>query len=127
MKQAVLLLLVCSAVLFSCSKSDSNVVTKTPFSGTWQLAETLADIGNGSGTWQPATEPLLLTFTTDGRIEGTAFPQARRYVVTSDKNIRFIYADSTFINYNYSLVNTTLVLSGGGCIEACGLKFKKQL
>lgn len=127
MKQAVLFLLLCSAVLFSCSKSDSNVVTKTPLPGAWQLVETLSDPGNGSGMWQPAPESLLLTFTTDGRIEGTAFPQARRYVVTSDKNIRFIYADSTFINYNYTLANTTLVLSGGGCIEVCGLKFKKQL
>src|SRR5438309_2785589 len=118
MKKVALLSLLFCTMLFSCRKSDSNMGSKTALAGTWKLMETLADPGDGSGTWRPAPEALTLTFTQDGGIEGAALPQARHYVVTSDTNLRFTFADGTFINYNYSLVNNTLVLSGGGCIEA---------
>lgn len=125
MKRAALLLLLCIAILISCSKSDSACAEKTALTGNWKLVETLADPGDGSGTWQPAAHPLTLTFTSNGSIGGDAFPQARHYEVSSDTNLRFTFADGTFINYNYTLTETTLVLSGGGCIEACGAKFIK--
>ena len=126
MKKLLLFLLLCPGMLFSCSKSDTHTAGSTALAGTWKLVETLADPGNGSGTWRPAPNALLLTFTPDGRIGGNAFPQARTYEVTSSTDMRFTFADGTFINYNYTLSDATLVLSGGGCIEACGAKFKKE-
>lgn len=125
MKRVLLLVLLFSGVLLSCSKSDSHTSADTSLPGTWKLIETLADPGDGSGTWQPATQLVTLTFTDGGFIQGNAFPQARRYEVTSDTNIRFTFSDGTFINYNYTLTDGMLVLSGGGCVEACGAKFKK--
>lgn len=126
MKKGFLFLLLFAGVLLSCSKSDTPTAGNTSIPGIWKLVETLSDPGNGSGTWQPATQLITLTFTTNGFIQGNAFPQARRYEVTSDTNIKFTFSDGTFINYNYMLRNDTLVLSGGGCIEACGLKFQKR-
>jgi len=125
MKRAFLWLL-CSIWLFACSKSDQHTAGNFELAGTWRLAETLADPGDGSGTWKPASAPLLLIFGADGSIQGDAFPQARRYQKLNDTNIRFTFADGAFINYTYSLTNTTLILSGSGCIEPCGLKFKKD-
>jgi hypothetical protein len=125
MKQALLLLPLCTTLLVSCRKGDSVSTEKTALTGTWKLIETLAGPGDGSGTWQPAASPLVITFNTDGSLAGNAFPQARSYDVASDTDIRFTFADGTFINYNYALTATTLILSGGGCIEACGAKFIK--
>lgn len=125
MKRAALFLMLCMVVLVSCSKSDANCADKGAVTGTWKLVETLADPGDGSGKWQPASASLTLTFHPDGAIGGDAFPQARRYEVASNTNLRFTFADGTFINYNYALTETTLTLSGGGCIEACGAKFIK--
>jgi hypothetical protein len=126
MRTAFFFGMVCTLLLFSCSKSESNSMDQAGLPGTWTLVETLADPGDGSGTWQPATAPLALTFTANGTIEGNAFPQARRYQVLSTTTIKFIYADDTFIIYNYALTESVLSLSGGGCIEACGLKFIKR-
>lgn len=125
MKTIFALLLCCSVALLSCSKSEVKTFNKAALPGTWKLVEMLADPGDGSGTWQPATAPLELTFTTTNSIEGNAFPQARRYEILNDSTIRFVYSDETFIIYNYTLTESTLSLSGGGCIEACGLKFRK--
>ncbi len=126
MKQALLFWLLAAVTFGSCSKSDSTTLGKTALPGMWTLTETLVDPGDGSGTWKPAPAPLTLTFTTDGRIDGNAFPQARTYNLTNDSSIRFTFSDGTFINYNYVFSSSTLVLSGGGCIEACGLKFIKN-
>ena len=126
MRTALFFSMVCALLLFSCTKSESGTNSKATLPGTWTLVETLADPGDGSGTWQPAATPLTLTFAADGIITGDAFPQARRYEVLGNTTIKFIYADGTFINYNYVLTETTLSLSGGGCIEACGVRFSKS-
>lgn len=125
MNRVLLMLLFSVSSLLSCSKSDSACAEKTELTGTWKLSQTLADAGDGSGTWQPASQPLTLTFGADGAIGGDAFPQARRYQRTTDTNLRFTFDDGTFIIYNYALADATLIMSGGGCIEACGAKFIK--
>ena len=128
MKKAILLLALFTAILFSCRKSETRGVAEHSITGKWRLAETLADPGDGSGTWKPvaAATQTFITFTSDGNIEGNAFPQARHYNVLNETTIRFTFSDGTFILYNYTLTPTTLVLSGGGCIEACGAKFIKE-
>lgn len=88
MKRAVLFLVLSVALLVSCSKSDETCADKTVLTGTWKLVETLADPGDGSGTWQPAVHPLTITFSPTGNLAGDAFPQARSYQVTSDTNLR---------------------------------------
>jgi hypothetical protein len=125
MKNTILFLLLFTIMLPACRKTDRSAGNNTTLPGTWTLVETLTDPGDGSGTWKPAPAPLSLLFTNNGRIQGSAFPQARQYELLSDTSIKFIYADGTFIIYNYAFTNSALVLSGGGCIEACGLKFIK--
>jgi hypothetical protein len=114
-------------LLFSCNKSESASANEA-VSGTWKLVETLTDPGDGSGIWQPSTGAAhtYLLFYDNGLIGGNAFPEARNYAVANDTTIKFTYADGTFINYTYTLSETTLVLSGGGCIEACGAKFVRE-
>jgi hypothetical protein len=114
-------------LLFSCNKSES-VNTHEAVAGTWKLVETLADPGDGSGAWQPVTgtSQTYLLFYDNGMIGGNAFPEARNYAVVNGTTIKFTYADGTFINYSYTLSESTLVLSGGGCIEACGAKFVRE-
>jgi hypothetical protein len=114
-------------LLFSCNKMESANANEA-VAGTWKLVETLADPGDGSGTWQPATgtAQTYLLFYNNGLIGGNAFPEARNYTVMNDTTVKFTYADGTFINYTYALSETTLVLSGGGCIEACGAKFIRE-
>lgn len=119
MIRPLLFLLFC--IFASCSKSGSESTEKTALTGTWKLSQTLA----GSGTWQPAADPLVISFHAGGALSGNAFPQAERYDVASISNLRFTFTDGTFIFYNYALTGTTLELSGGGCIEACGAKFVK--
>ena len=126
MKNTILLLLLFMMILPACRKTDRAAGNNKTLPGTWTLVETLADPGDGSGTWKPASAPLTLLFTTGNDIKGSAFPQARRYEVLGDTTIKFIYADGTFIIYNYAITSSSLVLSGGGCIEACGLKFSKS-
>jgi hypothetical protein len=125
MKNTVLFLLLFTIVLPACRKTDRTAGNNATLPGTWTLVETLTDPGDGSGTWKPAQAPLVLLFTGDGHIQGSAFPQARQYTVLNENTIKFVYADGTFILYNYTLSGSKLMLSGGGCIEACGLKFSK--
>src|SRR5215218_8415958 len=126
MKNTILFLLLFTILLPACRKTDRTSGNNATLPGTWTLMETLVDPGDGSGTWKPAQLPLVLLFTNDGHIKGSAFPQAWQYTVLNDTTIKFVYADGTFIIYNYAVSGSSLMLSGGGCIEACGLKFSKS-
>lgn len=74
-----LALLLCVASLLACHKTDSNTAGTSSIAGTWQLVETLADPGDGSGTWRAVTtaDQTFITFTANGQIQGTAFPQVQ--------------------------------------------------
>jgi hypothetical protein len=126
MKNTILFLLLFTILLPACRKTHQTAGNTASLPGTWTLVETLMDPGDGSGTWKPAQSPLVLLFTNDGQIQGNAFPQARQYAVLNDTTIKFVYTDGTFIIYNYTVSGSSLLLSGGGCIEACGLKFSKS-
>lgn len=95
--------------------------------GSWKLTETVADIGDGSGTWKPVSDyhSHTLRLSPGGTVEGTAFPLARRYVVTGAQSLQLIFSDGTYINYTYDLSDSALTISGGGCIEACGARFQR--
>lgn len=65
MKKQILLLLVVSFI-FSCSNDEENL--ETELIGKWKLIEVLADLGDGSGTFQPVRSNKTIEFKSDGTL-----------------------------------------------------------
>ena len=98
-------------------------------SGQWKLIQTLADPGDGSGTWQPAQNvTTTVQFNSDGTLGGTAFPIYNKYAVKDSVTLVFTQPDNTIQNFRYSIHHDSLTMSPDGpirCYEACGERFKK--
>lgn len=107
--------------LTACEKfgSDSSIT------GKWKLTETLADPGDGSGKWQSVTgSKTYLILNSDGSITGTSDKSFRQYRIIDDRMIEFVFQNGTTTIRMYKLSGNSLEISGG-CIEACGLRYKK--
>ncbi len=111
-------------IALACTKSSDN---NSSLIGRWKLTETLADPGDGSGTWMPATADYIIQFNKDNTAyENPVNPyrNINRYNVTSDSTLTMFYSDGTSQNLYFKIENNTLTLMGG-CIEACGTKYKR--
>jgi hypothetical protein len=94
--------------------------------GTWQLTETLFDPGDGSATWQPVSDKTKkISFKPDGSIQGTALGDLVSYKIIDSTRVEFARKDDTKFIYRYKVASSTLMLNPP-CIEACGLKFRKE-
>jgi hypothetical protein len=129
MKKLVSVISLFSALLFfSCSKTSDAV--EGHLTGKWILIETLADPGDGSGTWRPADPPnhFYLTFKTDSTVESNLYTGPgglKRYSLLTDSTINFTYNNGGSVNLRYKIEAAFLTITGG-CIEACGSKFSKS-
>lgn len=118
-----------SALLIaSCNKTADNAANST-LTGKWILIETLADPGDGSGTWRPADPPnhFYLKFNANSTVESniyTGLGGLKEYSVLNDSTVNFTYAEGGSFNLRYKINSSVLTLTGG-CIEACGSKFAK--
>jgi hypothetical protein len=117
------------AVVMSCSKSS----TKTPETngsiiGKWIPVAYLADPGDGSGTWQAVTEDTgYIIFNADSSASSNVNPYfgtLQAYHILSDSTLTYVYSDGTVFNHSFKLEGNSLTILGG-CIEACGVKYKK--
>lgn len=69
MKKLIILLTLVTLSLTACSSDDSPA--PTGIVDNWQLTEVLADPGNGSGTFQPTEQVLVLVFDANGTVYAT--------------------------------------------------------
>jgi hypothetical protein len=119
-----LLLLIATFTLISCNNDDDNTPVSTSIVGNWELTAILADPGDGSGTYQPATGKSL-QFTDQGVV---------------NCNVSFCFGSLTQATTTgtYDTVSTTIdvdnctgtyVLNGNMlevnhfCIEPCGERY----
>ncbi|HKL34943.1 MAG TPA: hypothetical protein VJ899_01490 [Salegentibacter sp.] len=128
-----LLLIFFFATIASCSTTLSgpaNLETKE-ITGKWQLTETLADPGDGSGSWRTVENGRVLEFGEDGMVfSSTSFCNGEEineaaYEV-SEKMISSNCADKIF-TLRYELKEGSLFVypHNPACIEACGSKYRK--
>lgn len=132
MKTLLYIAVFLSPVLFAdCNKtSNTSDAPNVSLVGKWMLIETLADPGDGSGKWKPVDKPdyYFIKFNADNSIESNTYGRLssiRQYKVLSDSTVNFLYTDGTTATLYYNISNVYLTITGG-CIEACGSKFKKE-
>lgn len=105
----------------ACEKFRSD----TSLTGKWKLTETLADPGDGSGKWVSVkNSDSYLQINADGTLSSNNFINYKQYRVIDDQKIEFIYQNGMTTILNYKLNGNSLEIKGG-CIEACGSRYKK--
>jgi hypothetical protein len=109
---------------FACKKEKNP---NNSIVGKWVSSESLSDIGNGKGKWEPVSDKsLYVDFKENGALESTVFPTYTHYTLIDSITVSLIKKDDTYQNYFYQIENEKLVMSPGDpvrCIEACGSKF----
>lgn len=131
-KSLKILSLITLAFLFllgSCDKENANLDRKS-LSGKWILTESLADIGNGKGTWKavPKKDVKHVEFKADGALSGDAFPDYISYTIKDSVTISMTHKNQSIQNYTYRFEDDKLSMSPAGpmiCIEGCGSRFEK--
>lgn len=119
-----LLLLTLSMTLISCYNDDDNTPISKSIVGNWELVAMLADPGDGSGTFQPATGKTL-QFTNQGIVNcNVSFCFGSLTQATSTGTYH-----TTTNTINVDNCTGTYVLNGNNlevshfCIEPCGERY----
>ncbi|MDB5024733.1 MAG: hypothetical protein JWP78_2488 [Mucilaginibacter sp.] len=116
-------------ILFAAACGKENIKGNSTLTGKWKLVESLMDPGNGSGKWMPVQTGTEVQFYANGTLSGTEFPSYVSYNIKDSVTLAFVQANKTIQNYRYKISHDTLSLSPAGpmrCIEACGVRFKKE-
>jgi hypothetical protein len=115
-------------VLFSCSKDDEITLSKESLIGRWNVTESYADPGDGSGKWRPVskTDPVVyVEFKSNGDVAGNAFPNFVSYMLKDSVTISFADKNKAIQSFPIKLQGRKLSMDYLGCIEGCGLRFEK--
>lgn len=115
----------CSVLLFAACTTQKTGIANNALTGKWQLKETLADIGDGKGTWTTVNKDSILIseLKSDGSIIGNAMRGTTHYTITDSVHLAVtIEHNASPIDYRYKVINDTLILNPP-CREACGMKF----
>ncbi|OUR94258.1 hypothetical protein A9Q87_01020 [Flavobacteriales bacterium 34_180_T64] len=120
-------------LLFSCNNDDSNNYSETELIGRWKLAETLADPGDGSGTFSTVISEKIIQFHADGIVtsNGTLCdlsilsetPSNGTYSMT-ELTISSSECVSSGLGISFELSSSILIMNYP-CIEPCKAKFIK--
>ncbi|MBS7566288.1 hypothetical protein KHS38_17910 [Mucilaginibacter sp. Bleaf8] len=122
MKKQLLFLILLSIIYTACTQHTTKAI-KLGIQGNWKLTATLADIGDGKGTWTKSTGSDYAKFNTDGTITGTALTDAIHYKVIDSAHMELtIKHNAEPVIYRYQLNANTLTLQPP-CREACGIRF----
>jgi hypothetical protein len=133
-KMKNLLFIVLFAAITSCSTTPNSPdlnLDSEEITGKWQLTETLADPGDGSGTWQTVENGRTLEFTSNGLVKTSgSFCNEEEINETSyDSAEKMISTDcgENTIELKYELKEGKLFIypHSPRCIEACGSKYEK--
>jgi len=118
--------------------TSSSTTFKSPvdldnkeITGKWQLTESLADPGDGSGTWQTVENGRTLEFDENGMVySSTSFCYGEQIneatFDASEKMISSNCADRN-VELSYELKEGKLFITPHNprCAEACGTKYSK--
>ncbi len=129
MKNGILYVMILTAFC-SCKKNR----TENALVGKWLLTETLADPGDGSGTFQAVNSSKTLTFNGDGTVTSNGSICLLSIESNTSSSGTYSTGDSTITSSDctnsplaltYELDGSTLIINYP-CIEACKGKFEKQ-
>jgi hypothetical protein len=122
------LVILFSLIILSCTKNNNNAGEDAVLYGKWQLTHYYISPGDYNVTWTAAdpAHPSYVEFTHSGRMIFTGDAQPRSYEFSKlEEGLISAHNDMVNVNYGYSFEGRSLILSGGGCIEACLFKYKK--
>jgi len=131
------LFIFCLAFLLACGQTDVIVEeipnpTNADLVGQWQLIETLADPGNGSGTFRPVTSSRVIEFLGDATVtsnEALCNPFATNndsstgIYSAEDRTITPDACSNIPLSFELNTANELIVYFV--CIEACAHKYRK--
>ncbi len=132
MKLLFNLLVLCFAVTFnSCNKNANDINDNPLLEGKWKVTETLADPGDGSGVWQPVNKPdfYFIRFRNNESVETNYYSDIVlpvSYKKLNDSALVFINSNGDSLYRRFKIEAGTLTITGG-CYEACGTKFIRDL
>lgn len=131
----VFLIFLSLGVLFSCEKEENPVnEPENTLIGNWKLIETLADPGDGSGTFNTVQSNKIITFENDGII--TSNGNLCDMSIDSDNatsgtysitDMTFSSSDCSNPDYHFTFEeNGNILIIDYPCIEPCRAKYEKQ-
>lgn len=107
-------------LLMSCDEDQ----TQTSLTGKWKLSESMMSIGTADAPWQKADNNIYISFNADGSIGGNYYNQPAQFVIIDSSKMEITLGNGTKTIKYYKLDGGSLELMGG-CIEACGSRFRK--
>jgi hypothetical protein len=114
-----LTIFILAILCFGCVTTSKNQLA-----GKWKLSEYLIDIGDGNGTWQPATAEMqsITDFFSDGKISSNdpLMKDADHFKMLKD-SIQF--SGKQLNTYSYTLLHPDTLVIRPHCVEACGFKY----
>jgi hypothetical protein len=115
-----------SGLLISCDKQLLDQIPDNSIIGKWKLYQTLADPGDGSGTWYSAYRLSYVTIHSNGVIEctGDELYQVQSYHIVDSTHVELVFKSSQKILYRFEVKNPILEINAP-CREACGLRYIK--
>lgn len=120
----LLLLLTVTIIFISCDNDDDNTTVSTSIVGNWELVAMLADPGDGSGVFQPASGKSL-QFTDQGVVNcnvSFCFGSLTQATTTGTYDSTTTTIDVDNCTGTYVLNGNTLEVSHF-CIEPCGERY----
>lgn len=126
MKKLALLLIITIGIFYASCKKNSENDGPGEVYGKWKLTETLSDPGNGSGKYQTVKDDKYLTMDKTGKMEGDALPELSTFKILDSVRMEVTLKNrNQTLTYRYKATANTLTLNPP-CIEACGLRFRRQ-
>lgn len=124
-----------SLILFFSACTPEENINSNPIVGEWQLAETLMDPGDGSGTFQPVTSNKTITFAADstwesnGKFCNASIANGTNSQGTYSLSQKLLYttgctAWSAQLSFELNNNNDELIINFQ-CIEPCAQKYFK--
>jgi hypothetical protein len=114
-----LIFLILAIFCFGCVTPSKNQLA-----GKWKLSEYLIDIGDGKGTWQPATADMqsITHLSSDGKVlsDDPLMKEADHFEMLKD-SIQFSGKQAN--TYSYTLLHSDTLVIRPHCVEACGFKY----
>lgn len=125
MKKTLFALLIITTGLYLSCKKDQNGPAE--IYGTWELTETLADPGDGSGKYMKVKGAArYIIFNHSGEVSGEAMPEITGYKVLDSTRVEVTSKNyEQKLVYWYKLTPTTLEINPP-CIEGCGFRFVRK-
>ncbi len=132
--KSLLIIVLFATMTSSCSTTPNSPdisLDKEEITGKWHLTETLADPGDGSGTWKTVENGRILEFENDGIVTSSTTYCYNEEIYeasydTAEKMINSDCADRTIaLRYEIKEGDLFIYPHNPRCIEACGSKYEK--